>query len=784
MRFNYKYFLVIVVLSINVLTGQSWEFIGGPQGIFPNDVIFLNNGRVLCSTQKGVYISDDHGDNWRISESSQNYRGIFSLTERSNGEVIAVANFGIVKSTDKGESWEQISDISYLRDYGVRFRESPVDSSLYFVRDSMLYKSTDGGYNWNIIWESNGSNPIIGYQFIDDMMIDESGFIYLAVRYNNIFRSIDNGKTFKSFPIGYDLSNSIVSNIYSDKHGGLYFLIYNGSNLTVHFSNNKLIEINNRWPDFPLCVTSNGDLIYKSYNCINLYDFSKKESESVACPFFVKDQYANNIVTFGDIWIANFTVLGLYRSDNAGKTWKNINTSLGYKQCLSMYITDSGKMLASTFNAYFWGGLFNSTDEGKTWNQINPPEDPYFVEILKLKNGNLIGAGGSGFYVADKEGNNWTQTKQYDYASNLFISKNGTVYIGTIEDGMMISRDNGNTWSAVSSIVKSRFTAFGESNTGRKFAAGLYDTGTYYSDDDGKTWHHINSDILTYSSVRDFICRNDTMYAGTYSGLLFSTDNGLNWNFSGQYIGAITKFALLSNGDLLAAVSGEGILRNKKNTRTWESLGNELNNRSISNIYFDNYNRIYAVTDSGIFRNDQYVYPFIISPYYGAAKQGFNIQLQWNNVPSATTYEVQLSSDSLFNSVIKTLFAKENTIQTGSLIPDKTYFWRVKSTSTMFNDLLSDVGKFTTSPPFSFTQNYPSPFNSLTSINFYIPYTTNVSLRIYNILGELVANLIDKEMSEGPYIYKWNASNLSSGIYFLRLEAGDFMQVRKTILLK
>ena len=67
---------------------QSWELIGGPTGIPVNDEIFTKDGRILCSTAKGVFISDDSGDNWRISSPSQNYNGIYSLTERSNGEII------------------------------------------------------------------------------------------------------------------------------------------------------------------------------------------------------------------------------------------------------------------------------------------------------------------------------------------------------------------------------------------------------------------------------------------------------------------------------------------------------------------------------------------------------------------------------------------------------------------------------------------------------------------------------------------------------------------------
>jgi hypothetical protein len=81
-------------------------------------------------------------------------------------------------------------------------------------------------------------------------------------------------------------------------------------------------------------------------------------------------------------------------------------------------------------------------------------------------------------------------------------------------------------------------------------------------------------------------------------------------------------------------------------------------------------------------------------------------------------------------------------------------------------------------------QNYPNPFNPITNIEFSIPKSEFVTLKVYNILGEDVATLVSEKLSVGTYQYEWNASNLTSGIYFYRLVVDDFVEVKKMVLMK
>ena len=85
---------------------------------------------------------------------------------------------------------------------------------------------------------------------------------------------------------------------------------------------------------------------------------------------------------------------------------------------------------------------------------------------------------------------------------------------------------------------------------------------------------------------------------------------------------------------------------------------------------------------------------------------------------------------------------------------------------------------------FSLNQNYPNPFNPSTTISFSIPVNEYVSLKIYNIIGKEVDELVDKSLPAGNYSFVWNAKNQSSGIYFYELKTDQYSMMKKMVLLK
>ena len=85
---------------------------------------------------------------------------------------------------------------------------------------------------------------------------------------------------------------------------------------------------------------------------------------------------------------------------------------------------------------------------------------------------------------------------------------------------------------------------------------------------------------------------------------------------------------------------------------------------------------------------------------------------------------------------------------------------------------------------FSLHQNYPNPFNPSTTINYQIPTAGIVSLKVYDVLGREVANLVNEEKPAGTYNITFNAGNFASGVYFYRLKAGNFVSTKKLVLMK
>ena len=106
---------------------------------------------------------------------------------------------------------------------------------------------------------------------------------------------------------------------------------------------------------------------------------------------------------------------------------------------------------------------------------------------------------------------------------------------------------------------------------------------------------------------------------------------------------------------------------------------------------------------------------------------------------------------------------------------------------TIFDLTVLDVRQSQSEVPSSFglEQNYPNPFNPETVIRYSLPVTSDVTLKVYNVLGQEVAILrMNEEMKPGKYEVNFNAASLSSGVYFYRLQAGSFVETKKLVLMR
>ena len=85
---------------------------------------------------------------------------------------------------------------------------------------------------------------------------------------------------------------------------------------------------------------------------------------------------------------------------------------------------------------------------------------------------------------------------------------------------------------------------------------------------------------------------------------------------------------------------------------------------------------------------------------------------------------------------------------------------------------------------FKLNQNYPNPFNPTTTISYQIPHNEFVTIRIYDALGREVQTLLNENKNAGSYNISFNGVNLSSGIYFYQLKAGNYISIKKMVLMK
>jgi len=100
-------------------------------------------------------------------------------------------------------------------------------------------------------------------------------------------------------------------------------------------------------------------------------------------------------------------------------------------------------------------------------------------------------------------------------------------------------------------------------------------------------------------------------------------------------------------------------------------------------------------------------------------------------------------------------------------------------------EVIGELTVYLTLPEkFSLDQNYPNPFNPSTTINFSVPSSEFVTLKVYDVLGNEIETLVNEEKPAGKYEVDFNAVELSSGIYFYMLQVGNFLETKKMILLR
>jgi hypothetical protein len=365
----------------------------------------------------------------------------------------------------------------------------------------------------------------------------------------------------------------------------------------------------------------------------------------------------------------------------------------------------------------------------------------------------FIGTTGNGIYKGSGNDSNWVAANVGLTTVRDLCIKNywGFLYAGT-DSGVFLSNDSAKTWTAKNTGLTTKYVRAIEVN-GTWIYAGTEGGGAFKSFDNGGTWNQLS--ISPSASTIRTLLYNQKLFAGTFGGGVFSsTDGGANWSPHGTGLTDLTVRALAVVGTNLFAGTPSGVFVSAISGGSWTQVNTGLTNTSVET---------FAVSGTTLYAGCSY--NWTTSTPGGVFKTTDN-GTQW------TAFNTGLT---LGNNDVRTLFCTSTTIYAGT---GGSGLFTAPITATSVEEESSIAKSFTLS------QNYPNPFNPTTVISYQLPVTSNVALRVFDIIGREVATLVNETKEAGSYEVTFNASKLASGMYFYRLQAGNFSAIKKLVLIK
>jgi len=402
------------------------------------------------------------------------------------------------------------------------------------------------------------------------------------------------------------------------------------------------------------------------------------------------------------------------------------------------------------------------------WTNLNSGTDSSLnsVQFINSLTGWCIGNGG---IILNTTNGGFTWEKQnsgfnFNLNSMCFTSLT-TGYIAG-DSGLIIKTTNGGkSWNRTSLISYHNLTSLNFINDSTGFAGGSNldnDNPTnkiYKSIDFGYSWDSIEvqteftiTRVHFVSSQIGWAVRLPPALGG--AALIKTIDSGSNWSFSFFTNDNIYSLFFLDslNGFISSSIPFgiKGILRTTNGGDNWIPEIFPVSGYRMNSIFFINNNYGWAAGE------------------YKIIEATTNGGISWNtqtNPKLGTTFNSIYFTDSL----------------TGWVVGDSGIILK-----TTTGGILTNFSIISTEIPdkFSLSQNYPNPFNPSTVINFSIPKSGLVKLKVYDITGREVAVLVNEIKAAGNYRYDYNSINMNSGIYFYKLESDGFTDIKKMAFIK
>ena len=400
------------------------------------------------------------------------------------------------------------------------------------------------------------------------------------------------------------------------------------------------------------------------------------------------------------------------------------------------------------------------------------------ITCLAASNGGIFAGTLTTVYFSSNNGSNWEQrgyglpTSQiYSLVVDSELVNETRVYACT-DIGVYLTTNSGENWTKKNNGLTNLFVHCIAVNDSDVFA-GTYGNGIFYSKNNGDSWTQLKSNLpenLFVSLIAIFPNKlgNKSLIVGTNNGVFLSMDYGTSWTkinngLDTNYVMTviITNSDMLGNSEIFLSTKGQGIVYTSDEGSNWSQTNAGLPSNYIYSLA--------AVPQSkgriSLFAGVYY------SGIYLSTDNGIN----WHQINE------YLPTDNY----LTLLIIKDGYIFTAI---NGTSIWK-RPLSELITDVKDKIKYIAKS--FTLEQNFPNPINPTTTINYSVPKTSIVSIKVYDVLGREVETLVNGEKSQGNYKIEFNASRLASGMYIYRMQAADisdhsksFSETKKIILLK
>jgi hypothetical protein len=671
---------------------------------------------------------------------------VFSVLEKSSSKIFLGTYSGVYKSVNSGSLFSPIAlyDNQVIQITALNNRLFSVDGNY------LLFRSTDDGSSWKDITTTQMSSLFV-----------YNGILFGISPFNGMYKSTDYANTWtllNGLPAGSDYAmasfgnylyvyRSYVSNvIYRSSDNGDSWSVLN-SDLPAFDGVNSFGSFNNYL--FVNLVTSAGSMVFKSTNSgVNWTKINNWDPLN----------YVNSFVQSGSYLMASVNEKGIYRSSDKGENWSLANN--GLSRLNAIILTKGTNKIYASINEYFTSGaLFQSTNNGTTWSELNKGLTTGNVISMVLMNNNILAATSNGMYKSTNQGTNWSILNAAGVMGSsvsVLSRKDNTsiVYAGTRDSGVYVSTNFGTNWKHTNLKTENVYSI---STAGANVYVGTAFNGVYVSSDVGNSWTQTSLTSLRISALAS---KGKYVYAGwrnthgkPHGGIYVSSDKGLNWTACNIQDAPVSSIGIFDNDNVI--ISSDSVYISKNYGLNWSAVNSGSIIGTPANLVVMGYGDVYVANSNGV-------------------AGSYNYGKTW-----------ELVSYGLLSTNCRVITGNENL-----LLVSPPFFgvWKLPlvKNKTLMN--YANINFKSPSLEYSLLQNYPNPFNPVTKINFSIPdnYSGNVSLKVYDVSGKEVSSYVyhSSKSNNGVFEVTWDGSANPSGVYFYKLIAGSYTNIKKMILIK